>query len=117
MEKIEIQKFASETMIDIAKLLITLASGFFVLSAVLIKTFTDGPEDPVQSFCLLVLTWVLLIGSIAGGILALGGIATSANDQGKFDVDASVTKWMLRLQQILFVLAFISLAIFAAQNK
>lgn len=117
MEKIDFKKFASETMIDVAKLLITLASGFFVLSAVLVKTFTDGAEDPVRSFCLLVITWILLIGSISGGILALGGIATSANDESKFDVDDSVTKWWLRLQQVFFVLAFIFLALFATQNK
>jgi hypothetical protein len=110
------KKFAAETMIDVTKLLVTLASGFFVLSTTLINILSDGIEDPLKAFWSLSVAWLCLILSITTGILALGGIATSAHDHGIFDVDAIVTKWMLRSQQVLFILAFIFVAWFAYAN-
>lgn len=117
MEEIDYKKFASQLMIDVAKLLITLASGFFVLSATLINILSDGKNDPIQAFWSLAICWICLIFSIIFGTLALGGIATAAHDKAKFDVDDSVTSIMLKLQQTLFVISFVFVAWFAFANK
>lgn len=117
MNEEDYKKFASETMVDVSKLLITLASGFFVLSTALINVLSEGKDDPISSFWSLVIAWFCLIVSIGGGVIALGGIATSAHDDKTFDVDAAVTNWALRIQQIAFLLAFVFVAFFAIQNK
>jgi len=117
MDDYDFKKFAAETMIDVSRLLVTLASGFFVLSTTLINVLSDGANDPLNDFWSLITCWLCLIASIAAGILALGGIATSAHNDEEFDVDATVTKWMLRVQQVLFVLAFGFVSWFAIANK
>ena len=110
------QKFATQTMIEVAKLLITLASGFFVLSTTLINIISNDVNDPVKAFWTIIVAWACLIVSIGSGILALGGIATSAHDDNKFDVDTPVTCWTLRAQQVFFVVAFLFVAWFAYSN-
>lgn len=110
------KKFAVDTMIGVAKLLVTLASGFIVLSVTLLGQLS-GEADPICHFWLIVVCWFTLIVSIGCGILSLGSIATSAHDHQKFDVDEPMTKWLLRVQQISFVLSFIFFVIYAWVNK
>lgn len=116
MKKEDYRKFASEVMIDATKTLITLASGFFVLSTTLVNLLSDGVNDPIKGFWLLITTWMLLIISIGSGILALGSIATSAHDDQKFDLDSPWTAWTLRGQQVTFLLAFIAVSRFTFVN-
>jgi hypothetical protein len=111
------QKFATQTMIEVAKLLITLASAFFAFSATLVSVLSNKGSVPIKTFWAILAAWVCLVASIGGGILALGGIATSAHNDRKFDVDAGVTCWSLRPQQILFMLAFIFVGWFATDNR
>jgi phosphatidylglycerophosphatase A len=117
MSNVNYRKFAVETMIDAAKLLITLASGFLVLSVTLLKHLSSTPSDPIHHFWLMILCWIALIVSIACGVLSLGAVATSAHDHEKFDVDELMTKWLLRGQQVLFVCAFVFFVIYAVVNK
>ena len=110
------KKFAVDTMIGVAKLLVTLASGFIVLSVTLLGQLS-GETDPISHFWIIVVCWFTLIVSIGCGILSLGSIATSAHDHSKFDVDDRMTKWLLRVQQLSFVLSFILFVIYAWVNK
>jgi hypothetical protein len=117
MDETDYRKFAVETMMDVAKLLITLASGFLVLSVSLLHYLSGGPSDPIRYFWLMLLCWFTLIVSIGCGILSLGAVATSAHDQQKFDVDETTTKWLLRGQQVCFVISFIFFVGYALVNK
>ena len=117
MAENDFKQFAVETMIEVSRLLITLASGFLVLSVTLLKNLSSTPSDPIQHFWLMIICWSALIISIACGALSLGSIATSAHDEKKFDVDKPSTRWFLRGQQVLFVLSFIFFVIYAWINK
>ena len=117
MNDVEYRKFAVETMIGVAKLLITLSSVFLVLSVTLLKELSKSPADPIQHFWLMVLCWIACIVSIACGVLSLGAIATLTHDHKKFDVDDQMTKWFLRGQQVLFVFAFVLFVIYGIVNK
>jgi hypothetical protein len=97
----ELSKFAVTTMIEVDKLLITLTSGFLVLSATIMNNLS-GPEDPIKDFWIIVLCWISSIISILSGIIALGAIATTAHNNKAYDVDEFWTTWFLRFQQSFF---------------
>ena len=115
---LEHKKFAANVAIDIAKLQVTLSSGFIVVTASVIGTFVDKTllGYGLEIFWVAAVSWTLSIFSIASGILALGAIATTAHDDSGYDVDAIMTKWTMRVQQVTFVLAFVFFAVFSAVN-
>lgn len=124
-QRSEFRKFAAETMIDVSKLLITLASGFLVLTTSFLNylpkptpsvTPTAAASHPVNAFWLLVASWFVLIVSIIFGVLGIGSIATTAQEQNCFNIDINRTNSYLQFQQILFILGFIIFVIFALLN-
>jgi hypothetical protein len=117
-DKTEYRKFSTTVMMEAAKLLITLASGFIVLSISFLSFVGKGSTTPapLQFFWLMILSWTAALLSIGFGILSLGGIATTAHDKFNYDVDDPTTRLMLKAQQISFVVGFILFCIFAAVN-
>lgn len=110
------KKYAVDTMVEVTKQLLTLASGFIVLSVSLLDAMIPDSGGPAKSFGLVIVTWVSLVLSIMSGLLALGAIAATAQEEGAYNVDDAATKWLLRFQQILFVIAFTTFVCFAIAN-
>jgi len=114
-DKVELKKFSTNVMIEVAKLLVTLGSGFIVLSISFLGFVNRSPPSGnTQYFWLILVAWVCAIFSIIFGILSLGSIATTTNDKLIFDVDDRATSLFLKAQQIFFVFAFIFFCLFAA---
>ena len=70
MNQEEYRKFSVDTMVEVAKLLITLSSGFLVLSVTLLKHLSSTPADPIKHFWLMIVCWISLVFSIACGVLS-----------------------------------------------
>lgn len=114
----EYRKFAAETLIDIAKLLITLSSGFLAFTATLLSNFqgSSSAGSNVSNFGLLATSWTVIVVSIISGVLGIGSIATTAQENGIYNIDINNTNKYLAVQQVFFVLSFILFALFAARN-
>lgn len=113
----EHKKFAALTMVEVAKQLITLASGFIVLSISFVGFVVSGKvTGGTNGFWLLIVTWIGLVLSISAGLLGLGAIAGTAHDQQTYNIDDPMTVQFLRAQQILFVAAFVLFICFAVNN-
>lgn len=110
------KKFAVDTMVEVAKQLLTLASGFIVLSVSLLDLMIPDSGGTPKSFWLVILTWVALVLSILSGLLALGAVAATAHDKNTYDVDEPATTLFLRGQQVLFVAACAAFVWFAIVN-
>ncbi len=111
------KKFAVETMKEVAKLLITLASGFLIITVSFLQFIVDAnPKTSIEYFWLIVVTWALLVLSIMSGIIALGAIASTAHDNCSYNVDENWTKYSLMAQQIFFVLSSVSFVVFGTLN-
>lgn len=111
------KKYAADIMAEVAKQLLTLASGFIVVSVALLDVMKPATGQTFAHFWLILLTWAFLVLSLLSGLFALGGIAATAHDKGTFDVDEPVTRFFQRSQQVLFVLSFVSFVLFAAANS
>jgi hypothetical protein len=114
----ELEKFAVETMVEVAKQLVTLSSGFIVVSVTLLKFIVPDVEHETVTieYWPIVITWILLILSIGTGLLALGAVARTAHDDKKYDVDDSNTKLFLQMQQVFFAAAFAFFVYFSSAN-
>lgn len=112
------KKYGTDIAVEIVKQLITLASGFIVITGTVINIFFDktGQGPIIEVFFAAVFSWIFALVSIASGIVALGGIATTTHDSETFDVDEAFTKWGMRSQQVSFLLMFASFVIFASIN-
>lgn len=110
------KKYAVDTMVEVAKQLITLASGFIVLSVSLLDVMVPDSSSGPKCFFLMMGAWVLLLFSILSGLLALGAVASTAQEKQLYNVDDPTTRSCLCAQQVLFVLAFVLFVIFAGLN-
>lgn len=109
-------KFAVDLMIEVAKQLITLASGAIVLSVSFLD-FVKGDDNLVpKCFELVIVSWVMLLFSIFSGLLALGSLATDAHRHARFDIYKPTTRVCLGLQQLMFIAAFAIFVWFAIEN-
>ena len=111
------KKFAVETMKEVAKLLITLASGFLVITVSYLQFIVNAnPNTVIKYFSLIVVTWGILAFCIMSGIFALGAIATTTHDSNSYNLDEWWTKYSLRAQQVCFVVSFICFIVFGCKN-
>lgn len=110
------KKFAVDLMTEVAKQLITLASGAIVLSVSFLDLIKGDTARVPEYFSLVIASWITLLLSILSGLLALGALATSAHLHGRFDIDNPTARFCLGLQQVLFVAAFAVFVWFAIEN-
>jgi hypothetical protein len=110
------RKYAVDMMVEVAKQLITLASGGLVLSLSLLGLMTQKAVA-VHSFWLIVVTWVSILLSVFSGLLGLGAIAAHAHVHNTFDVDETMTRSLLRAQQLAFIVAFGAFVWFGIVNR
>lgn len=112
---IDLKKYAVETMVEVSKQLITLASGFIVLTVLLLDVIIPD-SGGVKSFWLMIMTWVLLLLSMLSWLFALGAVAATVQERLLYDVVGPTTTRCLQAQQVVFVMAFGLFVLFAAIN-
>ncbi len=103
-------------MLDVAKQLVTIASGFLVISVALLKVLLPNENGQLIAFWMIIGCWISIILSLACGFLAFGSVANTAHANSKYDIEAKWTKFFLQGQQILFALAFILFVWFVIEN-
>jgi hypothetical protein len=110
------KKFAVDLMVEVAKQLITLASGALVLSISFMDFIGGDAPSALHGFWLVIASWIMFLASILTGLLALGALAAVAHLHGQFDVDTPMARLLLALQQLLFIVAFAAFVWFAIEN-
>lgn len=114
--KTDYKKFATETMLEMTKQLLTIASGFLVVSVALLKILWPQESGEIEYFWVVIIAWVCIVVSIASGLFVFGSVATSAHDRSEFNVDDGYTNLFLKIQQVAFFIAFGSFATFSGLN-
>lgn len=108
------KKFGTETAVEIVKQLITLSSGFIVVTVTVVAAVIKAEE--LEVIAIAIFSWIFSIVSISSGILALGDIVTTTQDKNKFDVDEKYTRLFMQIQQVFFIFSFIFFIIFSCFN-
>lgn len=110
------KKFAVDLMVEVAKQIITLASGAIVLSVSFLSFVKGDGKSELNCFGLVIVSWVMLLFSIFSGLLALGALATDAHRHAHFDIYKPTARVLLGLQQLMFIAAFAVFVWFAIEN-
>lgn len=95
---------------ELSKLIITLSTGSFVVSATFLEKFYNGHD-----LALLIVSWALIGGSTLLGLLAIGNYVSQLAESD-LRPRTTMTEWFALGQWVFFLIGIVLFGIFVVQN-